>query len=88
MSVGKQYVKGTAFRLCAPSSVICFFSFKEKRGKGEKGEREGEREGGIWVRESVWGTRGRKERSACKDAIVFSVLYAQILSVKIVIGQN
>ena len=33
------------------------------------------------------GTRGRKERKACKDAIVFSVFHAQILSVKIV-GQN
>ena len=34
------------------------------------------------------GARGRKERNACKDAIVFSVFHAQILSVKIVIGQN
>ena len=34
------------------------------------------------------GARGRKERNACKDAIVFSIFYAQILSVKIVIGQN
>ena len=32
------------------------------------------------------GSRGRKERKACKDAIVFSVFHAQI--VKIVIGQN
>ena len=37
---------------------------------------------------SVWGARGGKERNACKDAIVLSVFYAQILSVKIVIGQN
>ena len=34
------------------------------------------------------GARGRKERNACKDAIVSSVFHAQILSVKIVIGQN
>ena len=34
------------------------------------------------------GERGRKERKACKDAILFSVFHAQILSVKIVIGQN
>ena len=30
----------------------------------------------------------RKKKNACKDAIVFSVFYTQILSVKIVIGQN
>ena len=30
--------------------------------------------------------RGRKERNACKDAIVFSIFHAQLLSVKIVIG--
>ena len=34
------------------------------------------------------GARGRKERNVCKDAIVSSVFHAQILSVKIVIGQN
>ena len=34
------------------------------------------------------GARGRKERNACKDAIVFSIFHTQILSVKIVIGQN
>ena len=34
------------------------------------------------------GARGGKERNTCKDAIVLSVFYAQILSVKIVIGQN
>ena len=34
------------------------------------------------------GTRGRKERNPCKDAIVFSIFHAQILSVKIVMGQN
>ena len=35
------------------------------------------------------GARGRKEsRKACKDAIVFSIFHAQILGVKIVIGQN
>ena len=34
------------------------------------------------------GVRGRKERNACKDAIVSSVFHAQILSVKIVISQN
>ena len=38
---------------------------------------------GIWAREAT-----RKERNACKDAIVFSIFHAQILSVKIVIGQN
>ena len=34
------------------------------------------------------GARGRKERNACMDAIVFSIFYAQILSLRIVIGQN
>ena len=34
------------------------------------------------------GAQARKERNTCKDAIVFSVFRAQILSVKIVIGQN
>ena len=37
---------------------------------------------------SAWGAQGREERNACKDAIVFSVFHAQILSVKIVIGQR
>ena len=32
--------------------------------------------------------REKKGKDACKDAIVFSVFYAQILSVKIAIGQN
>ena len=31
MPVGKQSLKGTAFRLCALSSVICLFSFKDNR---------------------------------------------------------
>ena len=34
------------------------------------------------------GTQGRKERNACKGTIVFSIFHAQIMSVKIVIGQN
>ena len=34
------------------------------------------------------GARGRKERNACKGTIVFSIFHTQILSVKIVIGQN
>ena len=34
------------------------------------------------------GVRGRKEGNACKETIVFSIFHAQILSVKIVIGQN
>ena len=34
------------------------------------------------------GTRGIKEKNACKEAIVFSIFHAQILSMKIVIGQN
>ena len=34
------------------------------------------------------GARGRKERNACKDVIVFSIFQVQILSVKIVVGQN
>ena len=34
------------------------------------------------------GARGRKERNACKETIVFSIFHAQILSVKIVVGQN
>ena len=45
----------------------------------------GEGQGGIWARESA---RGRKERNACQETIVFSIFHAQILSVKIVIGQN
>ena len=48
----------------------------------------GQGEGGIWECESAWGVQGRKERNARKDAIVFSIFHAQILSVKIVIGQN
>ena len=43
------------------------------KGKGEFGKQ---------------GTRGRKERNTCKETIVFSIFHAQILSVKIVIGQN
>ena len=31
--------------------------------------------------------QGGKKGNACKDAVGFSVFYAQILSVKIVIGQ-
>ena len=34
------------------------------------------------------GARVRKERNACKEAIVFSIFQAQIVNVKIVIGQN
>ena len=34
------------------------------------------------------GARGRKEKNACKEAIVFSIFYAQVLSMKIVIGQS
>ena len=34
------------------------------------------------------GAQGRKERNTYKDAIVFSVFHAQILSVKIVLGQS
>ena len=34
------------------------------------------------------GALGRKERNACKDAIVFSIFHAQNLSVKIVIDKN
>ena len=34
------------------------------------------------------GARGRKEGNAYKETIVFSIFHAQILSVKIVIGQN
>ena len=34
------------------------------------------------------GARGRKERNACKETIVFSIFYAQVMSVKKVIGQN
>ena len=36
----------------------------------------------------VQGARGRKERNACKETIVFSIFHAQILSMKIVIGHN
>ena len=49
---------------------------KRERGRGNLG-----------AREHVGCARG-KERNACKDAIVFSIFHAQILSVKIVIGQN
>ena len=52
------------------------------------GVERGRERGNLGVRESVWGAQGRKERNARKDAIVFSIFYAQILSVKIVIGQN
>lgn len=57
--------------------VACVAGVERGRGRGNLG-----------ARESVWGARGRKERNACKDAIVLAVFYAQILSVKIVIGQN
>ena len=40
------------------------------------------------MRESTWVARVGKEKNACKDAIVFSIFYVQILSVKIVIGRN
>ena len=43
---------------------------------------------GNWGLESAWGAHGRTERNACKDAIVFAIFHAPILSVKIVIGQN
>ena len=52
--------------------LACVADVKRGRGKGNLGAQ-------------AWG---RKERNACKDAIVFSVFHAQILSVKIVIGQN
>ena len=54
------------------NAVACVAGVKRERGRG---------------RENL-GARGRKERNACKDAIVFSIFHAQILSVKIVIGQN
>ena len=59
--------------------LACVAGVERGRGRGNLGAR---------VRESVWGARGGKERNACKNAIVLSVFYAQILSVKIVIGQN
>ena len=52
------------------------------------GVERGRGRGNLGMRESVWGARGGKERNACKDAIVLSAFYAQILSVKIVIGEN
>ena len=58
-------------------SLACVAGVERGRGRGNLG-----------ARESVWGARGGKERNACKDAIVLAVFYAQILSVKIVIGQN
>ena len=61
-------------------AILKEYSLRGRRSKG-KGK-------GIRARDRAWGARGRKERNACKDAIVFSVFYAQILSVKIVIGQN
>ena len=57
--------------------IACVAGVERGRGRGNLG-----------ARESVWGARGGKERNACKDAIVLSVFYVQILSVKIVIGQN
>ena len=56
--------------------VDCVAGVKRERGRGNLG-----------ARERVGCARG-KERNACKDAIVFSIFHAQILSVKIVIGQN
>ena len=58
-------------------TLACVAGVERGRGRGNLG-----------ARESVWGARGGKERNACKDAIVLSVFYAQIVSVKIVIGQN
>ena len=52
------------------------------------GVERGRGRGNLGMRESVWGAQGGKERSTCKDAIVLSAFYAQILSVKIVIGEN
>ena len=37
------------------------------------GVERGREKGNLGVRESVWGAQGRKERSARKDAIVFSI---------------
>lgn len=34
------------------------------------------------------GARGKNERNACKETIVFFIFHAQILSVEKVIGQN
>ena len=39
-------------------------------------------------RGNLGAREGERKGTACKDAIVFSIFYAQILSVKIVIGQN
>ena len=58
-------------------SLACVAGVERGRGRGNLG-----------AREIVWDARGRKERNACKDAIVFFIFYVQILSVKIVIGQN
>ena len=56
--------------------LACVVGVKRGRGRGNLGAR---------AREA---REGEKERNACKDAIVFSVFHGQILSVKIVIGQN
>ena len=37
------------------------------------GVERGSGRGNLGVRESVWDAQGRKERNACKDAIVFSI---------------
>ena len=53
--------------------ITCMAGIKRGRGRRNLG---------------VQGVRGRKERNACKETIVFSMFHAQILSMKIVIGQN
>ena len=52
--------------------VACVAGVKRGRGRGR---------GDL-------GTQGGKERNACKETIVFSIFHAQILSIKIVIGQS
>ena len=71
--VSELLLKMTLF----PMLLACVAGVERGRGRGNLG-----------ARESVWGARGGKERNACKDAIVLAVFYAQILSVKIVIGQT
>ena len=76
------WLKGTVHMEAPSNRLLSRFITDPADPQALKGE------GGFWARKGAWGAPGRKERNACKDAIVFSIFHAQILSVKIVIGQN
>ena len=42
----------------------------------------------LGMREAQGGARGRREGKACKDAIIFYVVYIHQMNVKILIGQS